>query len=266
MHTALHDILTLFRKYYPPAKLSPEGWILLPKVKEAIVFQPLLPPTTDRSEPPHIIVPDYLKDWTTRSLWEDHWEHKRPIVTSRLLSLIGHTERIHGRKTHVARIDQATAADFLQTHHMLGPTKAKFKYGLFRGEELVAVATFSGGRRMTEAGREGRSFELIRTCNAQGKTVVGGVSKLLKAFIREHQPGDIMTYVGRDWSEGHMYEGLGFARVSETDPQWLWVDPAFGRRNLLREGENPPHGAQLAWYPGNAKLVWNLGGDSNVPA
>ncbi|HAA14575.1 MAG TPA: hypothetical protein DCE41_23970, partial [Cytophagales bacterium] len=230
MASAPEEILQLFRQHYPPAKLSPEGWILLPKPQVAVVYQPLLSPATDLNRPPVIQIPEYLQGWSTRQLWEDHWLYKQPIVQSRLLSLIGYTERVHGRQTEARRIDQPSAKDFLDQNHILGGTKAKFKYGLFRGEELLAAATFSAGRTMTEAGREGRSYELIRTCNRLGTTVVGGVSKLIKAFVREHQPDDIMTYVTRDWSEGGMYEALGFERIANTDPQWLYVDSETQQR------------------------------------
>ncbi|MEL6534133.1 MAG: hypothetical protein AAFQ98_01915 [Bacteroidota bacterium] len=261
MASAPLEILQLFRKHYPPAKLSPEGWILLPKPEVAVVYQPLLPLTADLAKPPLVQVPDYLEGWSTRQLWEDHWLYKRTIVQSRLLSLIGHTERVHGRQTEARRIDQPMAKEFLDHNHILGGTKAKFKYGLFRGNELLAVATFSAGRTMTEAGREGRSYELIRTCNRLGTTVVGGVSKLLKAFVREQAPDDIMTYVTRDWSEGGMYEALGFERISNTEPQWLYTDPATHQRRFLPREGSPPAGAKLCWYPGNAKFVKRLGDD-----
>lgn len=258
MALATDDILALFRKHYPPAKRSPEGWILLPRPQIAVIYQPLLPQNIDLSISPKVKVPEYLEGWSTRELWEDHWVHKQEIVASRLLSLIGHTERIHGRKTEARRIDQPTALEFMERNHVLGGTKAKLKYGLFQGDRLVAAATFSGARKITREGKEGRSYELIRACNLLGTTVVGGMSKLLKAFIREHQPDDIMTYVGLDWSEGRMYEQFGFERVGTTEAQWLTVDPETGRRALYDKDKSHDPNTKLAWYPGNAKYVWVL--------
>ena len=64
------------------------------------------------------------------------------------------------------RIDAATYLPFLDEHHLQGGRKAKFAYGLFfraRGrhgqalatcvtEDLVAVATFAGGRNVVRGG------------------------------------------------------------------------------------------------------------------
>lgn len=91
-------------------------------------------------------------------------------------------------------------------------------------EWLVAVATFSHPRTFLRKERPHRSYELVRFCNLKNTTVVGGLDKLLKHFVREHQPDDLMTYVDLEWSTGYSYQKLGFVLQNDTQPLEFWVD------------------------------------------
>ncbi|MGB0522907.1 MAG: hypothetical protein ACPGJS_08095 [Flammeovirgaceae bacterium] len=165
-------------------------------------------------------------------LWEDVWLHKKDIVHSRISSLLGKSQKVYARKTRVQRIDQVLLHQFLEANHLEGATKAKFKYGLFEGNQLLAVASFAAMRTMNQKGANYRSGELIRFCNKSGMTVVGGFSKLLHAFIQDRHPNDIMTYVNRDWANGNSYLKLGFKLESLTPPLPLWLHPKEGKRYL----------------------------------
>ena len=129
--------------------------------------------------------------------------------------------RIYGRKTIVRRINNTIAMQFLDRHHLWGATKAKHNYGLFlvrsssktkqeeaahhvhvadEEEELVAVGTFSARRKIDRNGHQHRSHELLRYCSQRDTYVLGGISKVMKLFITEKQPHDIVTLIDRDWS------------------------------------------------------------------
>ena len=189
-------------------------------------------------------------------LWEDVWYSKKAVVQSRLRAAFGISQRIPARLTKVRRIDKPTLERFMDAHHLQVSTNAKFKYGLFlpknyqrilkddspatpfltqqmtiQGEALVAVASFSGGKNILREGGMFRSFELIRFANHLDCTVVGGLDKLLKAFVTELQPDDIMTYADRDWSDGRSYERLGFERMGATPPHTFWVNPNTWERH-----------------------------------
>ena len=189
-------------------------------------------------------------------LWEDVWYFKKAVVQSRLRAAFGISQRIPARLTKVRRIDKPTLERFMDVHHLQVSTNAKFKYGLFlpknyqrilkddspatpfltqqmtiQGEALVAVASFSGGKNILREGEAFRSFELIRFANHLDCTVVGGLDKLLKAFVTELQPDDMMTYADRDWSDGRSYERLGFERMGATPPHTFWVNPNTWERH-----------------------------------
>ena len=98
-------------------------------------------------------------------------------------------------------------------------------------EILVAVASFSGLKTYWRNEKPCRSAELIRVCNLLNCTVVGGLDKLLKTFIKEINPDDLMTYADRDWSDGHSYQRLGFELIEQTPPQLFWIDPQTFERH-----------------------------------
>ena len=183
-------------------------------------------------------------------LWEDVYLSKTDLVKSRILTMLGNFTRLHARHCFIERIDKLTADNFLKINHLQGSVKAKFKYGLFLKPQyverfigrivcedtdngnskitvplLIAVATFSGGRTMKIGNRaDTRSFELIRFATLQGYVVVGGMNKLLKAFIKEHQPDDIMSYADKDWSDGRSYDKLGFTKNENNLPQSFYIN------------------------------------------
>ena len=76
-------------------------------------------------------------------LHEDTWRLRGNIVRDRLLNRVQATQRVYARKTTARPIAAEEAIAFLDAHHLWGPTNAKYAYGLFLRDELVAVATFT---------------------------------------------------------------------------------------------------------------------------
>ncbi len=212
-------------------------------------------------------------------LWEDVWQTKRSIVESRLMSIFGKSETIPARLTQVQRIDKPTLDKFLINNHLQSKVNAKLKYGLFlpsryfrviQNEKvlfenahkeafLVAVASFSNAKKFIREGQEYRSYELIRFANYKGFTVVGGLNKLLKMFIDEHAPDDIMTYADADWSDGTNYEKIGFERIELTHPLSFELDNETFTRNLADEN------TKIKIYnSGNWKFLMKLKDDAET--
>ena len=164
-------------------------------------------------------------------LWEDVWTSRRLQVIGRIRSLLGLNKRIHARKTEVISIDQNQTDDFMELNHIQGTARAKYRFALCADNQIVAVACFSNLRQMKrDHAVEYRSAELIRFASLNGYTVTGGFSKLLKYFIVQYQPDDIMSYADRDWSGGKVYEQAGFKLVSVSSPATIYVD----RKTLAR--------------------------------
>lgn len=140
-------------------------------------------------------------------------------VRNRIKGMLGLGEKIYARDTVVARIDKKVALTFQHEHHLQVALPGKYRYGLFHEGELVSVAVFSGGRRMRQEQENYRSFELLRFCHKADYTVIGGISKLIRRFVNEFQPSDIMTYADLDWCQHSTLEKIGFVPLATKPPQ-----------------------------------------------
>lgn len=136
---------------------------------------------------------------------------------------MGPAPGIYARNCSVRRIDRRTAAEFIDANHRLGDTGSRYRYGLFVERStgasefvcppgtLVAVASFSNARRWLKGERKVSSYEWIRYASLSGVRVVGGMSKLLRAFIDEVGPDDVMSYADAECGDGgEAYRKLGF--------------------------------------------------------
>lgn len=163
-------------------------------------------------------------------LWEDVWLTKRQQTISRIKSFLGLNNGIHGRKVKIVDLDTKQASHFLNTYHLQGFVKAKYNYGLTFNDDIVAAASFSEKRAMPQKGENYTSAELVRFASKTEFTVIGGLSKLIKHYIKIQKPNDLMTYADRDWSLGKGYGKLGFHLSEETEPLTLYLNT----ENLLR--------------------------------
>ncbi len=235
-----------------PQRISATS-LYLPHRDIYIHYLPMLSP----GEPLPTLFLNKFTQSAFRCIWEDQWHLKKDIMQSRLASLSGKTQRFHGRHTRAQAIPGQNARDFLDQYHILGGTVAKYKYGLLQRytQDLLAVMTFSKARPITREGKIFQSYELIRQCNRHHETVVGGLSKLLSAFIREQSPDDIVTYVGLDWSDGKVYEKMGFELESISPGARLKVNPHNGKRLPLNRTPEAGDSWKEVYYPGNRKFI-----------
>lgn len=192
----------------------------------------------------------------------DQVESSGHKIIQRLCSLLGKGTIVYARETVVARIDKKTALEFQKEHHLQFDLPGKYRYGLYHHGELVSVAIFSGGRHMNDKPADYRSFELIRFCHKSGYRVVGGLSKLIKAFRKDFQPNDIMTYVDCDWSQDSNLSTLGFVEKGKTIPQTYWIEGSIrhhisNNESLHKLQSTYPQG-YLKYNSGSTKLIMTL--------
>jgi hypothetical protein len=104
-----------------------------------------------------------------------------------------------------------------------------------------------------------RSFELIAFSCKSRTTVVGGLSKLIKAFVNEINPSDIMTYTDLDWSKGQAYLKLGFKIHSQTAPQTYSMNKiTYDKQKVMPTFNLYDETFVKANNKGNLKLVLTL--------
>ena len=177
-------------------------------------------------------------------IFEDEWVYKKDIVKSRIKNLLGLNEiKIFARKCVIKEVSVKDNRIFLDENHIQGECKSKIKLGLYYDNELVSLMTFGKGRVIM--GGDNSNWELTRFCNKLNTNVVGGASKLLKHFIKNYNPNEIISYADRRWSQGGLYDELKFEKVNITKPNYWYIignkrKHRFGFRKsiLVKEGFN----------------------------
>jgi len=72
-------------------------------------------------------------------------------------------------------------------------------------------------------------YELLRFCTELNLTVVGAAGKLLRYFERNYHPESIISYANRRWSNGNLYEKLGFNFIQKTEPNYFYFKHEYGK-------------------------------------
>ena len=226
-----------------------------------------------------LILPDIVY------LYEDRWWGAKEMVQERILARLERFTSVFARKCKVLS-GRGNAAmpdivnDFLRKHHTYSTAKCRYRYALEYEGEIVAVATFSEGRPMVRKIDEPLmnvpkeeqedasilifdSYEWIRYASLPGVRVVGGMGRLLKAFIEERysriEPGtplEVMTYSDTEWGNGEVYEKLGFKYAGSRPPVKYFVN----RHTYVRLSERLYEKELLAGaLPFDFYIIENLG-------
>lgn len=170
---------------------------------------------------------------------EDRWFRRKEMMQARLMAHLDFFTPVFARNCEVRRIDRCEAQKFLDSNHSYGYAACRYHYGLFlkKKPELIAVATFSNARRWNKNGKEIRSYEWTRYASLPEMRISGGMGKMLKAFINEVKPDDIMSYADLEWSEGDVYIQLGFRCEGRKDPVMFRIDTEEWTRRPIRQEE-----------------------------
>lgn len=171
-------------------------------------------------------------------IFEDEWIYKEDIVKSRLKAILGTIDRkIYARKCKIKELIFKETKEFLENNHIQGNCLSKYRYGLYYNNELVSVMTFGSKRRNLGSKSEDDTYELLRFCNKTNTMIIGGASKLLKHFINELKPLKIISYCDRRWSNGNLYEKLGFRFNHHSQPNYFYVknDKRLNRFNFRKD-------------------------------
>ncbi len=182
------------------------------------------------------------KDIQLIHIFEDEWIYKKDIVKSRLNNILGLTEnKIYARKCIIKEVSSKNSKLFMDENHIQGYTNSSVKLGLYYNDELISLMLFSKPRLGVGVKHDG--YELTRFCNKLNTNVIGGASKLLKYFINNYKPKQIISYADRRWSQGGLYERLGFNQISINKPNYSYIigktrKHRFGFRKdiLIKEG------------------------------
>lgn len=68
-------------------------------------------------------------------------------------------------------------------------------------------------------------WELLRYCDKDNVSIIGGAEKLFEQFIRTNNPKSVVSYINISKYIGEVYSKLNF-KASETDiipPNYVWI-------------------------------------------
>ena len=157
-------------------------------------------------------------------IFEDEWIHKKEIVKSRIRNILGlNGKKIYARKCTIKLVDKKVVKDFLNENHIQGNTNSNINIGLYYNDELISLMTFGSLRKVLGSKSETNKYELIRFCNKLNVSVIGGASRLLTYFIKIYQPKEIISYADMRWSQGDLYNKLGFKYIKDTPPNYFYI-------------------------------------------
>ena len=188
-------------------------------------------------------------------IFQDEWHTKQEKLKQLLKIALGVvTNKIYARKCEIKHISNKEAKDFSNKTHLQGHRNASITYGLFYNNELVQLMSFS---KTSNAKRNGAEWEIIRGCPGSNNIVIGGVSKLFKAFIKENSPKSVFSYCDFNKFNGKSYEELGMKFIGYTGPDKYWIiNQQLVQRNPNKYTELKNKATNVLWGAGSKKYLW----------
>lgn len=166
-------------------------------------------------------------------IWENEWSTdpvKQAIWKSKIASCLNKTRKIGARKCEVREISRDEEILFLNKNHLQGyVVGSSHRIGLYYNNILKAVMTFGKPRFEQDIA----DYELLRFATEKKHTIVGGASKLLTYFEKLTNSPSILSYANKRWSDGNLYEALGFMYLRDTNPSAFFFLGSIANPKLI---------------------------------
>lgn len=154
------------------------------------------------------------------TIFSDEWEQMTKRVQAHLRAMAGLNHKVGARTHRVVKVGWAQARDFLAQFHLQGAGRpAAHCYALVDESGVINEVATWGTDRFSNSG----AAELLRLCSRPGITVVGGVSKLVRAFQKDTGAQRLMTFADLRWGTGNAYGKVGFKQDGVTNPGYFWA-------------------------------------------
>lgn len=150
-------------------------------------------------------------------IFESDLASKRAITESRILNLLGKSNKVYARNCTLVDVSAKEAKEFCDINHIQGHAMGSIRLGLLYNGSLVALQTFCKSRYTKST-----DYELLRYCSSLGTVVVGGASKLFSEFKNRYPTSSVVSYADRRWSIGALYKALGFTLSHCSSPNYWY--------------------------------------------
>lgn len=149
-------------------------------------------------------------------------------------------KRIYARNCEIKEITNKEANDFFGMYHKQGAlTTSIAAFGLFYNGELIQAESFGLPRIEMQAKSIWHDWELYRECSKEDYYVIGGKSKLLKAFENKYKPLALLSYCNTTLGfDGHSYKACGFKLERTSDDYYYEYNGDIIKRYKMQKNSN----------------------------
>jgi len=208
-------------------------------------------------------------------IYSDEWINKQEITKSRILNLLNQTPtKIYARKCEIREIDDVGVKNlFLDSNHIQGRDRSKYKLGLYYNDELVSIMTFNHPRiaigKTKGSSINTNEYELLRFCNRINTNVVGGASRLFSYFKNNYKPNLIYSFADNRWTSPikNLYTAIGFNLVSKSQQGYYYTNDFktrlhrfnFNKGALGKKGYDITKTESVIMNEIGYKVIWDCG-------
>lgn len=153
--------------------------------------------------------------YTLITIYSDEWLTQNSVVKRTIANKLGidTSRRVGARACSIRELSKAERRVFLNKYHIQGDGPGSVTYGLLDNNNVVACMTF-----INKAGGRWVLNRYATECVVQG-----GFTKLLKHFIKTHNPVEIISFSDNRWSSGGVYESNGFTLDATLPADYEYV-------------------------------------------
>lgn len=198
------------------------------------------------------------------TIFEDEWKNRQNQCKNFIKSILKKGKRIYGRNCEVRQITFPILDDFFEKHHIQGKnTLRTVGFGLYFEEELIGAISLGRHHR-----KKDENIVLDRLCFKDEVQAIGGASKLFKQCVqwcKNNNYNKIVSWSDNRWSQGHIYDVLGFKLTKVLSPDYSYVDvkksTRLSKQSCRKSNTNcPPEIKEKDWMlqKGFAR-IWDCG-------
>lgn len=157
------------------------------------------------------------------TIFEDEWLNRKQQVKAFIKSILkANTNKIYARQCEIKKLHprDLDANKFLEENHIQSKTNIVNvinHYALVFNDDIVAIMTISKHHRNNE------ELVLSRFCVKNDYSIAGGASKLFLQVKNDFKGCLLKTWSDNRWSEGNLYNVLGFALKTEYPKDYSYV-------------------------------------------
>lgn len=193
------------------------------------------------------------------TVFSDEFLNREYQVKNFLKSVLGKFDiKVFARKCECIEIDRHIGGEFVEQHHILGcKVMSKVYFGLIYEDRLIGVTSL----RLHH--RNSKEIVLDRMCFADGVSVVGGASKMLSRCIewcKNNGFNEIVSWSDNRYSQGNVYEKIGFVLDGELRPDYSYVHKNKKER-ISKQSMRVPAGVNEKEYAESIGFsrIWDCG-------